>query len=80
VIVLDNKAQLCIDALTADVADMFANENGITVTEAIRWFMTTKTYELLFDENSLLYLESAGYILDMVKDELNGNWDRWKEE
>lgn len=79
-IVLDNKAQLCIDALTADVADMFANENGITVTEAIRWFMTTKTYELLFDENSLLYLESAGYILDMVKDELNGNWDRWKEE
>ena len=75
----DNKTRLCIDALTADVADMFAVENGIVTTEAIRRFMTTKTYELLFDENSLLYLESAGYVFDMLKDELNGNWNRWKE-
>jgi len=78
--VSDNRAGLCIDALTADVADMFANEKDITVTEALRQLMTTKTYELLFDENSLLYLESAGYVFDMLKDELIGNWDRWKEE
>jgi hypothetical protein len=78
----DNKArlQLCVDALAADAADFFAVEKGITSTEALRRFMATKTYELLFDENSLLYLESAGYVYDMLKDELAGNWDRWREE
>jgi hypothetical protein len=76
----DNKIRLCIDALTADVGDTIAKVRNISVTEALAQFMETKTYDLLFDEKSLLYLESAGYIYDLWKDELSSNWQRWTEE
>ena len=32
------------------------------------------------DEHSLLYLESAEYIFDMLQAEQCGDWERWKEE
>ncbi|GHV51088.1 hypothetical protein FACS1894216_04430 [Synergistales bacterium] len=74
------KIQLCIDALAADVSDIFAKENDLSTTEALPQFMQTKTYALLFDEQLLLYLESAEYIYDMLKAEQSGDWQRWKEE
>jgi len=46
----EQKIHLCIDAPTADVADMFARESCITITAALQEFMKTKTYALLFDE------------------------------
>ena len=74
------KIQLCIDALTANVADKFAQESDIAITAALQEFMKTKTYALLFDENSLLYLETAEYIFDMLQAEKRGDWEHWKEE
>ncbi|MCL2357582.1 MAG: hypothetical protein FWC70_10620 [Defluviitaleaceae bacterium] len=74
-----NKIHLCIDALTADVADKLAQESCATVTEALQAFMQTKTYELLFDEKSLLYVESAEYVFDMLLAEQGGNWEYWAE-
>lgn len=76
----DKKIQLCIDALTADVADKLAEESGATITIAIQEFMKSKTYALLFNEHSLLYLESAEYVYDMFQSEQFGDWERWKEE
>ena len=76
----EQKIQLCIDALTADVADKLAQDSGIAVTVALQEFMQTKTYALLFDEHSLLYLESAEYVYDMLQSEQNGDWQRWREE
>ena len=75
-----NKIHLCIDALTADVADKFSRESGITISAALQEFMKTKTYTLLFDENSLLYLESAEYIFDMLQAEQRGDWEYWRKE
>ena len=77
---IEQKIHLCIDALTADVADMLARESRITITAALQEFMKTRTYALLFDENSLLYLESAEYVLDMLQAEQDGDWERWREE
>jgi hypothetical protein len=74
------KIQLCIDALAADVGDMLAKKNSVSTTEALQQFMQTKTYALLFDEQSLLYLESAEYVFDMLSAEQSGDWQRWKEE
>lgn len=71
--------ELCIDALTADVANKIAQESAISITCALQQFMKTKTYELLFNEQSLLYLESAEYIYDMLESEQNKDWERWKE-
>jgi hypothetical protein len=76
----EQKIKICIDALTADVADKLARESDITTTAALQVFMGTKTYALLFDEKSLLYLESAEYIFDMLKAEQSGDWERWREE
>jgi len=72
--------QSCIDALAADVADKLAQESSMEITDALREFMKTKTYSLLFDERSLLYLESAEYVLDMLQAEQRGDWARWREE
>jgi len=41
--------------------------------------MKTKTYALLFDENSLLYLESAEYTFDMLQAEQREDWEYWTE-
>jgi hypothetical protein len=76
----DPKINLCIDALTADAADMLAKDTNITTTAALQEFMKTKTYELLFNEDSLLYLESAEYVYDMLQAEQRGDWDYWREE
>ena len=76
----ENKINLCIDALAADVADKLAQESSITITAALQEFMKTKTYALLFDEQSLLYLESAEYIFDMLQAEQRGDWEHWREE
>ncbi|MCL2217087.1 MAG: hypothetical protein FWB91_08730 [Defluviitaleaceae bacterium] len=75
-----NKIHLCIDALSADVADKLAQESGMTITEALQAFMETKTYALLFDSNSLLYLESAEYVFDMLQAEKRNDWEYWTEE
>jgi len=74
-----NKIHLCIDALAADVADKLAKELNITITAALQEFMKTKTYTLLFDENSFLYLESVEYIYDMLQAEQRGDWKYWTE-
>jgi len=74
-----NVIQLCIDSLTADVADKVASDQKIGTTEALRQFMETKTYDLLFDTASFLYLESTEYVYDMLQAEQRGDWESWLE-
>jgi len=69
----------CIDILSAQVAEAIANEKGISLKDAVKRFMSTKTHSLLMDKESLLYLESVEYVLDMIKAEEDGNWDEWLE-
>ena len=60
-------------SVPADVADKIAKESNMAITAALQEFMQTKTYALLFDEQSLLYLESAEYISDMLQAEQRGD-------
>ena len=69
----------CIDILSAQVAEVIAKEKDLPLTDAVKRFMATKTYALLMDTESLLYLESVAYVLDMLKAEEAGNWDVWLE-
>jgi hypothetical protein len=75
----DNIVEICIESIVAQVADLYAEGRKIPVTEAMRLFMTTKTYELLASPKSFLYLESAAYVEDMLNAELDGNWESWME-
>lgn len=74
-----NKVHLCIDALAGDVTDRLAQASASTIAEALQQLMQTKTYGLLLDEDSLLYLESAEYIFDMLQAEAREDWEHWVE-
>ena len=76
----EHKIHFCIDALAADTADKISRKYCISTTGALQKLMKSKTYLLLFDEQSLLYLESAEYIFDMFQAEQRGDWAYWKEE
>ena len=75
----DNVIDVCIESIAAQVADAYADNQKIPVTDAMRMFMTTKTYELLTNPKSYLYLESAAYVEDMLNAELSGDWESWME-
>ena len=71
--------RIAIESLTAQVADSYAESRGITVTEALQFFMSTKTFELLVNPKSYLFLETAPYIEDMLVAELSEDWESWME-
>ena len=75
----NNVVEVCIESIAAQVADAYAEKQKIPVTDAMRMFMTTKTYELLTNPKSYLYLEAAPYVEDMLKAELSGDWESWME-
>jgi hypothetical protein len=77
--ITDHTIPFCIDAHTVRVAEEYAKTSGMSNTEALRFFMSTRTYELLINPESYLYLESMEYILDMLDAELTEDWDRWLE-
>jgi len=68
-----------IDLLTTNVVDELAKKNGSSVTETLRELMRSKTYALLINPESFLFLESPAYVMDMVDAEQRGDWDRWLE-
>jgi len=78
-VVNDNVIEVCIESIAAQVADAYAEKQKISVTDAMRKFMETKTYELLTNPKSYLYLESAVYVEDMLNAELSGDWESWME-
>ena len=75
----DSVVEVCIESIAAQVADAYAEIQNISVTEAMRLFMTTKTYELLTNPKSYLYLESATYVGNMLNAELSDDWENWME-
>jgi len=75
----DSVVEVCIESITAQVVDAYADIQKIPVIDAMRLFMATKTYELLINPNSYLYLESAPYVEDMLYAELSNDWESWME-
>jgi len=75
----DNVIEICIESIAAQVTDAYAEKLNIPVTDAMRMFMATKTYELLTNPKSYLYLESAAYVEDMLNAELSDDWESWME-
>ncbi|MCL2365993.1 MAG: hypothetical protein FWC75_02975 [Oscillospiraceae bacterium] len=75
----DNVIEVCIESIAAQVADAYADKQNISVTDAMRLFMATKTYELLTNPKSYLYLEAAPYVEDMLYAELSDDWENWME-
>ena len=75
----DSVVEICIESIAAQVADVYAEKQNIPVTDAMRLFMLTKTYELLTNSKSYLYLEAVPYVEDMLNAELSDDWEGWME-
>ena len=68
-----------IDTMTAEIVEKLALYNNLTLTDALKQFMKTKTFDLLCDPESFLYLESVEYVYDMLDAEKEGDMERWLE-
>ena len=75
----ENSTAFITDLLVTNVVDVLAKRSGKTVTDTLREFMKSRTYALLLNPESYLYLESPTYVLDMIDAEQSGDWDRWLE-
>jgi high-affinity K+ transport system ATPase subunit B len=73
----ENAVAFIVKVLTANVAEELAGITGKSTTDALRDFMTTKTYNVLVKTESQLYRESPAYVVDMVEAEMSGDWQRW---
>ncbi|MFP3153297.1 hypothetical protein LQZ18_02475 [Lachnospiraceae bacterium ZAX-1] len=70
-------ADLCADLIVAAVVARYATEHSMKPTDALRYFISTKTYDLLTDPESRLCHDSAEYVLFMLDAEEKGDWERW---
>jgi hypothetical protein len=75
----DNVIGICIESIMAQVADVYAERQNVPVTDAMRLFIATQTYELLANPKSYLYLEAASYVEDLLCAELSGDRESWME-
>jgi hypothetical protein len=75
----EQSTRFTIDVIAAKVAEVLSRETGKTSTETLRDFMLTKTYQLLLNPKSFLFLESLAYITEMIEAEQSGDWETWLE-
>jgi hypothetical protein len=75
----EQSTRFTIDVIVAKVAEALSRETGKTPTETLRDFMSTKTYQLLLNPKSFLFLESPAYIMEMIEAEQSGDWETWLE-
>lgn len=68
-----------IDILATNVVFATAMSEGKSCTETLRSLMATKTFSLLFDPESYLFMESPSYVLEMLEAERNEDWKSWLE-
>lgn len=68
-----------IQAITFFLVKYIQKDRKCTQDEALRFLVSTVTYETLNDKDSKLFCESKEYVLDMLKNELANNTVRWME-
>ena len=59
------------------VVETLSTDMKMSPEDALRFFMKTKTFDELQDKKSKLFLESHGYVMDMLGAELRGDWESW---
>ena len=58
------------EALSADLAELLANDFGMTITEALDTLYESETYVKLNNPDTGLYFQSAQYVYSYLKEEL----------
>ena len=68
-----------IDIMSAKIAEIIAQDKNLSNNDAIKLFLSTKTYQLLHNQKSKLYAESVEYIVDMLEAEWSNDMGRFLE-
>ena len=67
---MNKDAQFLIECLTEDLIAMLMDAYGVSLDEAADQLYNSRTYSLLENEDSGLYYQSAVYVFDMLREEL----------
>ncbi len=67
-----SKQSQLMEYITQDIIAFLVEDLGIGMIEAMHQFYSSKTYELLMDQESGLYLEGSAYVYSILQDEKNG--------
>ena len=74
---VEKKQEIIIGYHIGSVAYRISIDKGVSKEEALESFEKTKTYNLLLNPDSELYLEDTEYVYDMYLNELAGDWKEW---
>ena len=64
--VTDSTIEYTIDIIATQVVEKISEQKNLSQNDAIKYLLSTKTYNLLLDKKSKLYAETVEYILDMI--------------
>ena len=68
--------QLHVNSIVFNIS----KESDVSLAEAYRRFVQTKTYSLLMSEKSKLYTQSFMYVQDLYVCEMSGDWESWMQQ
>ena len=66
-----------IHVITQYLIENLGRTQRYTVDQAIKFLLGTHTYKLLRNKKSRLYAEFPEYVMDMLKNEIDQDWDEW---
>lgn len=66
-----NIQNFLIQTIVSEVTSYIVQDKKVDIDEALKIFYSTKVSGKLEDIDTGLYLEGAGYIYELVKEELN---------
>lgn len=68
---MTNKALYLVEGITKDIITYLMQDYNMNLSSAINIFYNSKTFEKLSDESTGLYIESAAYVYEILKTELD---------
>lgn len=75
--VTKERIELAKQAIIAEIVKKLSSTFNISTEEALRKFLTTRTYELLKSDTSMLWAETPEYVADMLESEFNNDMEEW---
>ena len=69
-----------IQAISLYLVHRISETENCSKESALKKLLKTMTYELLQDQESGLYAETAEYVWSMLNNEKNGNMESWIKE
>lgn len=68
--IADNQKQFLLNRIVDELTYFLMQDNGFSISEALKFVYASHTYELLQNSCSDLYVQSPSYVYEILKKEL----------